>query len=246
VVVHQVTRIPPSVNPRRYAEQFALNNRLRREGTRHLVEAARAAGVRRMVAQGVAFAYRTDGRRLKTEEDPLFVDAPDPFGDTIRALADLEETVLTAEAMEGMVLRYGYFYGPGTAFAPDGPTARRVRRRRFPVIGKGRGVFSFIHIDDAARATVLALDRGAPGVYNIVDDEPAELVDWLPEYAEALGAKSPGTAPLWVARLAAGSRAVALLSGGRGASNAKAKRELGWELAYPSWREGFPATVKGA
>jgi nucleoside-diphosphate-sugar epimerase len=240
VVVHELTDIPPAINFKRYAEDMAGNDRVRVEGTRNLVAAAKEAGASRIVVQSIAFAYTPEGEGETADEDePLFVDAPGPMGPTYRALADMEEQVLGAGTPEGVVLRYGFFYGPGTVYASDGSTAERVRKHRFPVVGLGSGVFSFIHVDDAAAATVLALDRGEPGVYNVVDDDPAPIREWLPEYAEVLGAKAPGSVPMWLARAAGGGRMVLLMEQLRGASNAKARNELGWTPLYPSWREGF-------
>ncbi|HXJ64802.1 MAG TPA: NAD(P)-dependent oxidoreductase [Actinomycetota bacterium] len=239
VVVHELTDIPQSIDPKRYAEQMAGNNRIRIEGTRNLVAAAKAAGARRLVAQSIAFAYRPEGGDIRDEEDPLYLDAPEPMGATIVALAELESQVLEAGAPEGVVLRYGYFYGPGTVYASDGSTAARVRKHRFPVVGAGNGIFSFVHVDDAAAATVLALDHGEPGIYNVVDDEPSPVSEWLPEYARVLGAKSPGTVPIWLARAAGGGRTVHIMEDLRGASNHKARTGLGWTPMYPSWREGF-------
>jgi nucleoside-diphosphate-sugar epimerase len=170
--------------------------------------------------------------------DAYDVDAPHPWRRAIAALLVLEETVTRTPGIEGVVLRYGFFYGPGTSYAADGGIARQVRGRRFPIVGKGDGMLSFIHLEDAARATVLACERGAPGIYNVVDDDPARLRDWLPVYAEALGAKRPLRVPVWLARLGGGPVA-ARLAVGRGASNARARRDLGWEPRYPSWRQGF-------
>jgi nucleoside-diphosphate-sugar epimerase len=161
----------------------------------------------------------------------------------MRILLQMERTVTSAVDLEGLALRYGFFYGPGTHYGDDGMYASEVRKRRFPVVGAGTGVTSFIHIDDAADATVAAVSRGAPGIYNIVDDEPAPMRDWLPVYAAALGAKPPRRVPVWLARLLAGKPVAALAISLRGASNAKAKRELGWEPAHPSWRTGFAETV---
>ena len=239
VMVHQLTSIPARVNPRKMAKAFELNDRLRDEGTRHLVAAARAAGVRRMVAQSVAFAYHPAGGELKREDDPLYLDAPAPFDRTVRALASLESQVLGADGVEGLVLRYGFFYGPGTSYAPGGSQAEMVRRRQLPLIGSGAGVFSFIHVDDAATATVVAVEGGAPGAYNIVDDEPAAWRDWLPVYADALDAKRPLRIPAFLARVAAGPVAVMYATRVAGASNVKAKSKLGWTPAWPSWRRGF-------
>src|SRR3954453_20509608 len=239
-IVHQLTQIPADVNPRKMAEQFAMTDRLRTEGTHNLVDAGRAAGVRRLIAQSIAFVYRMDGRpdEVKTEGDPLMGDdAPQSVHGIVAAVAEMERTVLYAG---GIVLRYGYFYGPGTSYAAsDGATAERVRKRGFPVVGDGAGLFPFIHVDDPAAAPVAALGRGEPGVYNVVDDEPAPLREWMPVYAEAIGAGRPLPVPHFFSRLVAGPFGAALATQLRGASNAKAKRELGWEPRYPSWRQGF-------
>jgi 2-alkyl-3-oxoalkanoate reductase len=238
VVVHQLTALPSRFNPRDKAI-YDATNRLRGEGTRNLLEAARAAGARRMVCQSIAFAYAPGARpEVKDEDAPLATEAPPPFGEGVRTIAEMERAVVDADGMEGLVLRYGWFYGPGTYYGEDGSMAREVRRRRFPVIGRGTGLFSFIHLDDAASATVAAVERGGPGVYNVVDDDPAPMRDWLPAYAEAIGAKKPLRVPVWVARLAAGKMATAV-NVQPGASNARAKRELGWEPRWRSWREGF-------
>lgn len=239
VVIHELTDIPRAIDPRKIDEQFATNDRLRREGTRNLVDAALAASAKRMIAQSISFAYAPEGRGLRAENDPLNLAAPEPMRRTVEALRDLEEAVTETEGIDGLVLRYGHFYGPGTTYASDGHTAAMVRRRQFPIVGSGSGVFSFIHVDDAASATLLAVDRGAPGIYNVVDDEPAEVSEWLPAYAEALGAKRPRKVPVFLARLLAGSYGVAFMTELEGASNAKARRELSWEPTYPSWRDGF-------
>jgi nucleoside-diphosphate-sugar epimerase len=176
---------------------------------------------------------------VKTEDDPMYMDPPPPFDRSAAATVALERTVTEPEDFEGIVLRFGVWYGPGTTYASDGYTAAEVRRRRFPIVGNGEGVFSFIHIDDVASATILTLDRGSPGIYNIVDDEPAPVREWLPAYAEALGAKPPRRLPRWLARLFVGPFAARMMTELRGASNAKARRELGWSPRYPTWREGF-------
>jgi 2-alkyl-3-oxoalkanoate reductase len=239
IVVHQLTDLPTSFNPRRMGEQLAGTNRVRQEGTRNLVDAALAVGARRMVAQSIAFAYPHTGEGLKTEDDPLFDDAPEPWVRSVQALHVLEDLVTKTEGLEGVVLRYGFFYGPGSAYDSDGYYAREVRRRRFPIVGRGSGVFSFIHVDDAAAATVAAVEGGAPGIYNVTDDEPAPLREWLPVYAEAVGAKKPRRVPKWIARIAGGQYMTQLATELRGASNARAKAELGWTPRYPSWRQGF-------
>lgn len=242
VVLHELTALPPTPDFKDPAT-FEATNRIRREGTPILIEAAQEAGARRLIAQSIAFYYEPTGDWVKDEAAPTWADPPAPFGEAVAALRSLEETVTGTPGLEGLVLRYGQLYGPGTGFAPDGGLAAEVRRRRFPIVGGGHGVFSFLHVDDAADATVAAVERGAPGVYNVVDDEPVPGHEWLPVYAEALGAKPPRRLPRWLARLAAGPLAVAFATTGRGASNAKAKRELGWTPAHPSWREGFAESL---
>jgi nucleoside-diphosphate-sugar epimerase len=238
VVVNELTDIPKALNPRKFEEQFATNDRLRREGTGNLMRAAEAAGARRLIAQSIAFAY-APADRLRAEDDALFEDAPAPWGQSVAAVRTLEEQTLGSETVEGVVLRYGYFYGPGTAYAGDGSTAAMVRKRAFPIVAGGTAVYSFIQVDDAAAATVAALDRGAPGIYNVVDDDPAPVRDWLPEYAAALEARPPRKVPRFVARLGGGRLGVYMLTGLQGATNGKAKRELGWSPRWPSWRQGF-------
>jgi nucleoside-diphosphate-sugar epimerase len=239
-VVHELTDLPRVMNFRRPKEMYAGNDRVRREGTRNLVEAARAAGARRIVAQSIAFAYAPDGDRLKTESDPLFDDAPPPWSRSIEALHVLEDAVTKTEGIEGVVLRYGFFYGPGSSYALDGHLAGEVRKRRLPVVFGVEGVFSFIHVADAAAATVAALDRGTAGaIYNVVDDDPATAAQWIPAFAQAVGAKPPRRVPRWLARLVAGRFAVSMTDMTRGASNERAKRELRWSPRHPSWREGF-------
>jgi nucleoside-diphosphate-sugar epimerase len=238
VLVHQLTALPPRFNPRDKA-MYEPTNRVRGPGTRNLLDAARAAGTRRMVCQSIAFGYAHGPRpEVKDEDAPLALDAPPPFGNALRVMQDMERSVVEADHLEGLVLRYGWFYGPGTYYGEDGSLARDVRGRRFPVVGSGSGMFSFIHVDDAAAATVAAVERGAPGLYNVVDDEPAAMRDWLPAYAEAIGARKPMRVPVWLARLVAG-RMAGLMNTQPGASNAKAKRELGWDPRWRSWREGF-------
>jgi len=239
VVVHELTDIPDAIDPRKFAEQFETTDRLRSEGTRNLVDAAVAAGARRIVAQSIGFAYEPGGQRAKSEDESLYLDAPEPWHRSVHAIHDLEQAVTGTRGIDGVVLRYGFFYGTDTAYAFDGSIGQLVRKRRMPIVGRGTGVYSFIHIEDAARATVLALDRGAPGVYNVVDDEPALVGEWLPLYAEALRAKPPRRVPVFLARLVAGAYGVYVMTALPGASNAKAKAELGFEPRYPSWRQGF-------
>jgi 2-alkyl-3-oxoalkanoate reductase len=236
-VVHALTALPPKFSPR--SDYLAATNRVRLEGTRNLVAAARAAGARRLVAESVSFFYRSQGDWAKDEEAPLNTGAGGKFGVALEAIAELERQVLEAEGLEGVVLRYGWLYGPGTYYDRGGQQAEEVRKRRLPIVGAGSGTFSFIHVEDAASATAAALERGAPGIYNIVDDEPAPLREWVPVYADALGAKPPRHVPAWLARLVAGKEVAAAALGMRGADNTKAKRELGWRPAHPSWRQGF-------
>ena len=239
VVVHLLTDIPRNLDPKRYADQMAGNDLLRREGTRNLIEAARRSGVRRLLAESISFAYAPAGGLVKDEDASMYLGAPDPFRATVEAAIDLEEQVLWAGDVQGLVLRYGRLYGPGTVYAPGGQVADLVRRRRFPIVGDGGGIFSFVHVEDAAEATALAVTRGSPGVYNVVDDEPAPVSEWLPAYAAVMGAPRPRRVPSFVARMAAGTFIVESMTEERGASNAKARAELGWEPAHPSWRTGF-------
>ena len=236
-VIHQLTALPARIDPRRIERDFVLNDRLRSEGTRILVDAAREAGAGRVIAQSIAFAYEPGPPgTIHGEEDPLVKDPPSSFARSARAIDDLEDTVIGAG---GLVLRYGYFYGPGSAISRDGSMGQDLRRRRLPVVGRGQGVWSLLHVDDAASATVAALTRGSSGAYNVVDDDPAPVSDWLPALAQALGAPRPMRIPTVIARLLAGSYGVASMTRAQGASNALARRELGWTPAYPSWREGF-------
>ena len=241
VIVHQLTSL---TGVERYTERAAApTNRLRSQGTDHLLSAGRAVGVRRFVAQGVAGfgAYERSGGPVKSEEDALDPAPVRDMRETLAALRHLEAAVLGAEWTEGIVLRYGVFYGPGTSLAPGEEQFEMVRKRRVPVVGDGGGVWSFIHVADAADATVAAVEHGSRGVYNVVDDEPAPVAVWLPALAETLGAKKPMRLPRFVARLVAGEPGVVMMTEIRGASNAKAKRELAWHPAHPSWRQGFAA-----
>ena len=238
-VIHQLTSIPKRLDPKRFEAQFRENNRLRSEGTRNLVDAAIAAGARRIVAQSFGSLYEPRGR-LHVEEDPLVIELPGGGGVTARAVVDLEQTVTQTDGIDGVALRYGYFYGPGTAYAADGAQADLAHRRRLPIVGKGEGVHSFIHVDDAASAALRALDDEVPsGIYNIVDDEPAPVSEWVPAYCEALGAPSPRHLPVWIARMFGGEYGVQFMTRSEGLSNEKAKRDLGLGLRYPSWRQGF-------
>lgn len=237
VVVHELTSIE-RVDPRNFDEGFSETNRLRKEGTDYLLAAARAAGAGRFVAQSFAgWPYAREGGPVKTEEDPLDPEPPAAFRRTLEAIRYLESAVTGETSLEGLVLRYGSFYGPGTAISEQGWMVNDVRKRRIPIIGGG-GVWSFIHVDDAARFTRAAVERGVPGVYNIVDDDPARVSQWLPALAEALGAKPPRRIPAWIARFVIGD-GVVFMTDVRGASNAKAKQAFGVNLIWPSWRDGF-------
>jgi nucleoside-diphosphate-sugar epimerase len=241
VIVHQLTAIG-SLDPRHFDRDFALTNRLRTEGTDYLLSAGQAVGVRRFVAQSYgAWWYVRTGGPVKSEEDPLDPTPAREMRESLAAIRYLEEAVLGARWTEGIVLRYGAFYGPGTSMAPDGEQSELVRRRKFPLVGDGGGVWSYVHIADAAEATVAAVEHGSRGVYNVVDDDPAPVAEWLPALAQELGAKKPIRVPRLVGRLFAGEVGVVMMTDARGASNAKAKRELGWRPAYPSWRQGFTA-----
>jgi nucleoside-diphosphate-sugar epimerase len=241
VVVHELTAFSKlGTNLRRFEQEVAETNRLRTEGTITLRDAALAAGASRFVAQSFAgWTYARDGAPVKTEADPLDPHPPPPMREAIEALRRHENAVLDADGLDGIVLRYGTWYGPGTSFALDGRYVREIRRRRFPVVGDGGAVWSFVHVDDVARATIAAVEGGKPGVYNIVDDEPAAAAVWLPELAAAIGAKPPRRVPVWLGRLFAGELAVLVMTELRGSSNAKAKREFVWQPSYPSWRDGF-------
>jgi nucleoside-diphosphate-sugar epimerase len=244
VIVHQLTALslPMSMRDARHPERslaFTMTNRLRTEGTDHLLAAGRAVGARRFVAQSFgAFRFARTGGPVQTEADPLDPDLPAPG---LVAILHLEQAVTTIEWGDGLVLRYGGFYGPGTAIssAPDAQMAAPIRKRLFPIVGGGGGVWSHVHVEDAAVATAVAVEHGQPGIYNIVDDEPAPVREWLPVLASVLDAKPPRRVPRWLGRLAAGGVPTAMMTEVRGASNEKAKRELGWQLRYPTWRQGF-------
>jgi nucleoside-diphosphate-sugar epimerase len=242
VIVHQLTAIG-AFDTRNFDASFAATNRLRTEGTDHLLAAGQAVGVRRFVAQSYFGGYARVGSAVKTEDDPLDPNPAPRMRETAAAIRHLEEAVLGAGWTEGVVLRYGGFYGPGTSLGPDGEQFELVKKGRMPMVGDGGGVWSFIHVADAAEATVAAVERGTRGIYNVVDDEPAPVAEWLPVLAETLGARKPMRVPRLVGRLLAGEVAVVMMTELRGASNGKAKRELGWRPAHPSWRRGFAAVL---
>jgi 2-alkyl-3-oxoalkanoate reductase len=233
-IVHEATALANMKWSRSLDRSFARTNRIRTEGTDALLAAAREAGVRRFVAQSFAsYRYAREGSWVKTEDDPLDPTPPPAVRETNAAMAHLDEAVT---AGGGIALRYGGFYGPG-----DDGFASMVRKRQYPIVGDGAGVTSWIHLDDAAAATILALGHDGPAIYHIVDDEPAPMREWLPVFAQVLGAKRPWRVPSWLAALVAGGAMTAMATQSRGADNAKAKKELGWTLRYPSWRQGFVA-----
>jgi nucleoside-diphosphate-sugar epimerase len=239
VVVHELTSIDAR-DMRHFDRSFALTNRLRTEGTDHLLSAARAASVSRFVAQSYAsWPYARTGGAVKSEDDPLDPTPAHEMRESMAAIRHLEQAVVRADWTEGIVLRYGAFYGPGTSLSPGGEQFEMVRKRKFPVVGSGAGVWSFVHIADAAQATVAAIQHGRRGIYNVVDDEPAPVRDWLPALAESIDAPRPWRVPRFVGQLMAGEAATVMMTETRGASNAKAKRELGWQPIHPSWRQGF-------
>ena len=244
VIVHEMTDLSGALDMRKFDQAFAVSNRLRTEGTDHLLAAARATGVKRIVAQSFCgWPYAREGGPIKTESDPLDPEPPAQFRRTLDAIRYLEQTVVSSRDPEGIVLRYGGFYGDDTG-AFDGSIVQEIRHRRMPLVGDANGWWSFVHIDDAARATALAVERGEPGIYNIVDDDPAPVREWLPALAGLLGAKPPRHVPAWIARLLAGEHIVAMMTEERAGSNAKAKRELGWQPAHSSWRQGFAEVIE--
>ncbi len=241
VIIHELTAIS-TLDTRHFDRDFALTNRLRTEGTDHLLSAGRAARVRRFIAQSyTSWPYARTGGTIKSEDDPL---DPTPAREMVRslqAIRHLEEAVIGADWTEGVVLRYGALYGPGTSLAPGGEQFEMVRKRKFPVVGDGGGVWSFIHVADAADATAAALDHGQRGIYNVVDDDPAPVSEWLPGLAKAIGAPKPMRVPKFVGRMLAGEAGAVMMTELRGASNAKAKSQLHWSPQHASWRPGFAA-----
>jgi nucleoside-diphosphate-sugar epimerase len=240
VIIHQLTALTGVGNFKKLDEEFALTNRFRTEVTDTMLVAARLVGTRRFIAQSFCgWPFAREGGPVKTEEDPLDPNPPASFSKILAAIRYLEDTVRKTTNLQALALRYGFFYGPGTGIAKDGLIVELVRKRRLPIVGDGAGIWSFIHISDVARATVAAVSHGDPGIYNVVDDEPAPVSTWLPALAEAVGAKPPYKVPVWLGKLAIGGSGVSMMTKIRGGSNAKTKRELGWQLDYPSWRCGF-------
>ena len=241
VIVHQLTALAGALGDMRNPDRaFALTNRLRTEGTDHLLAAGRASGARRFVAQSYAgWPHARQGGAVKSEDDPFDPVPPKRMRSALGALRYLEDAVTGCDYAEGVVLRYGGFYGPGTSMDKTGEHSDLLRRRRIPIVGDGAGVWSFVHVEDAAEATVAAVERGRRGIYNIVDDEPAAVADWLPAAAAAFGAPPPRRVPRWVGQLLAGEAATIMMTDVRGASNAKAKRDLGWRPKHATWRQGF-------
>jgi 2-alkyl-3-oxoalkanoate reductase len=240
-VVHELTDLTGSF-ARNIDKSFATTNRLRTEGLDHLLAAARAAGARRFIAQSFAgWPFKRVGGPVKTEDDPLDDSPPKPVRQTIAAIRHVEGVATHSDGIEALALRYGGFYGPGTSLSvdPPGEVTKQIQKRRFPIVGDGAGVWSLVHIEDAAAATAAALERGEPGVYNVVDDDPVPVGEVIPEIARVIGAKPPRRVPRWVGRIAGGEAGVIMMTEIRGASNEKAKRELGWQPRYPSWRLGL-------
>ncbi|MBO0887279.1 MAG: NAD(P)-dependent oxidoreductase, partial [Acidimicrobiales bacterium] len=237
--VHQMTALAGTTDLRNFDREFAVTNRLRTEGARYLIEAGTEVGARRLVVQGfTGWTNEPGGSLVKDETDPLDPHPPRTMRQALDAIAESERMVTTAPGIEGIVLRYGNFYGPGSAALLDA-----VRRRKLPVVGSGAGLWSFIHVADAADATIAALDHGTTGLYNVVDDEPVAAAEWIPYLAELAGAKAPLHVPAWVGRLAAGEAVVSMMTRARGSSNGKAKAILGWAPRHATWREGFRSWV---
>jgi len=240
VVIHQLTALTGAQSFKNFDKEFALTNRLRTEGTDYLLRAAQAAGVRRVIAQSYGnWNYERTGSAVKTEQDPFDPDPPANQVKSLQAIRYVENAVVTAEGIEGIALRYGNFYGPGTSFDLGGDIVTQVRKRKLPIVGDGAGIWSFAHMDDAAAAAIAAIEHGRPGVYNVADDEPAPVAKWLPDLAAVVGAKPPRHVPVWLGRLAAGEVGVSMMTRIRGTSSAKAKAELGWSPRYRTYREGF-------
>lgn len=238
-IISELTRLPRQMNPKKLAEYYAANNAIRLQGTRALLDAARAANVERFVSQSAAFWYRPTAGPTKSEKDPFDTEGPEPVGEAARTMLKVEEMVRNAPDIIGTNLRYATFYGPGTWYSRDGEIGRRFKKWQYPIIGTGDAVMSFVHIVDAARATALAMECGRAGDFNVADDEPAVANDWMPTFAEAIGARKPMKVPVWLARLMVPDALVHLTINARAASNERIKTELRWQPCVPSWRTGF-------
>jgi 2-alkyl-3-oxoalkanoate reductase len=243
LVISHLTDLPKKFNPRKLKEAYAANDRVRGPGSENLLAAAETAGARRFLWQTVSFMTRPAGPPVLDETAPLWTDAPGSVATSIRLHERMERLITGNSNLEGIVLRFGFWYGPRTGFASDGSIAGAVRKRRYPIVGNGGAMAQFVHVDDVAEATIAAMTRGTAGVYNITDDDPAPMREWLPDYARALGAKPPRHVPVWLARLLTNSFLATQATQMRGASNEKAKRELDWKPRYASWREGFQTAL---
>jgi nucleoside-diphosphate-sugar epimerase len=240
VILHQLTAIPANIDLRHIDRDFELTNRLRTEGTRNLATAAVKAGVKTFIAQSFAgWPYAPKGIRLKTEEDALDSTPPQKLKAMLDAIETLEHTVLREQAFSGIVLRYGALYGPHSNLAANGAMVEAIRAHKVPIVGQGTGVWSFLHLEDAAGATLAALEHGQRGIYNIVDDDPAPVNEWLPYLAQCVGAPPPRHVPNLLAQVLVGEHVVSMMNDTRGVSNAKARTELNWSPRWTSWREGF-------
>jgi nucleoside-diphosphate-sugar epimerase len=240
VIIHQLSSLKGAGNFKKFDQEFALTNRFRTEVTDTLLAAARTIGTQRLIVQSFCgWPYARKGGPVKTEEDPLDPKPPEAFVKTLAAIRYLESKIHSVPTLQGVALRYGNFYGPGSSIGKGGSVAKLVKKRKLPIVGGGGGIWSFIHLSDAARATVAAVSHGEPGIYNIVDDEPAKVSVWLPVLAKAVGGKPPRKLPHWVGELLIGKEGVSMMTQVRGGSNAKAKRELDWAPQYASWRRGF-------
>ncbi len=241
IIIHQLTALAGVTgNFRKFDQEFELTNRFRTVVTDTLLKAAELTGVRRFIAQSFCgWPFAREGGLVKTEEDPLDPDPPASLSRTLNAIKHLESAVKKSGKVEALALRYGLFYGPGTSIAMDGAVINLIKNRKFPIVGNGGGIWSFVHVQDAAGATVKAVSKGEPGIYNIVDNEPAPVSIWMPFLADALEVKPPRKIPLWVGKMMLGEAGISMMTKIRGGSNAKAKRKLGWEPVYASWRDGF-------
>jgi len=240
VIIHELSALKGVGNFKKFDQEFALTNRFRTEVTDTLLAAARTIGTQRLIVQSFCgWPYAKKGGPVKNEEDPLDPKPPEAFVKTLTAIRYLESKIHSVPTLQGIALRYGNFYGPGSAIGKNGSVVKLVKKRKLPIVGGGGGIWSFIHLSDAARATVAAISHGQPGIYNIVDDEPAKVSAWLPALAKAVGAKPPRKLPHWLGELLIGKEGVSMMTQVRGGSNAKAKRELEWTPQYASWRRGF-------